>query len=754
MNSFRLKSPNKRSQDKELNITEITENKYSVLSVLAQSILIVLIVYGAIGGFLSAYYISYNRIYCVVSTFAVALFMSAVYESGRKLCINTLSFMGLGSVLYLVWQKYWYLNSGYYAIVNRIYEEGRLYLGVANRTEYAETVENQYLTVTYFAMFIGMVGAMLLCIHFAHKIRFWMIAFITFIPFLIPLYFERMPDSGFLVCMFTGYILLWITRSGILEEQNQLMGRMALYILPVILIATFLFVTFFSNLFSRPLYNSVVPANREKLASEDTMSRIFLFGAAAMFGRGANAGIGGGTLEGITSVRPDYQTDLIVRYTPYDNKPIYLKAFTSMRYENNRWFPAKEDMSETAFETADTLTAKALKETFQKQAGSTNGKGIMKIVKADKNIPYDFSPYYQDSSITTKRGEQTVSIHTYYTYTDEVSAPALDEEVLAGYLNVPESCYEAVRQVCEREEFTGDSQAVANRIVSFFDREYTYTLRPGYAVGNKDYITRFLLQSKKGFCAHFASAATMMFRYMGIPARFVEGYVFSYNEALSVGELVEDAKYSDYFEGYSKMGETGLVELEIPDANAHAWVEIYIDGKGWIVVDPTPAADGEVEDYGSFWEAFRGKNASDIEDDLVDTEAILDAGMDTVKVAIMVFVILGLGYHILNRVREVRRIAALPGKQQIHEHYRRLVEKYGKKNRELRKCRTIDMQVGCIYDMVYGKSKNPEIYKERKEKTTKLLYQVFYAPDISSGDCEYLLEECKKLQKSYFLLTR
>ena len=77
---------------------------------------------------------------------------------------------------------------------------------------------------------------------------------------------------------------------------------------------------------------------------------------------------------------------------------------------------------------------------------------------------------------------------------------------------------------------------------------------------------------------------------MGIPARYCEGYAISYSQILSRGELVNGEKYSDYYDGYNALGETAVISINATDANAHAWVEIYVKGKGWVVAETTPSS--------------------------------------------------------------------------------------------------------------------------------------------------------------------
>ena len=75
----------------------------------------------------------------------------------------------------------------------------------------------------------------------------------------------------------------------------------------------------------------------------------------------------------------------------------------------------------------------------------------------------------------------------------------------------------------------------------------------------------FLTESHRGYCMHFASAAVLLLRSMGVPARYVSGFV-------------------------ADVPASGRVN--VPDSAAHAWVEVYIDGYGWEPVEVTPSTPG------------------------------------------------------------------------------------------------------------------------------------------------------------------
>lgn len=99
--------------------------------------------------------------------------------------------------------------------------------------------------------------------------------------------------------------------------------------------------------------------------------------------------------------------------------------------------------------------------------------------------------------------------------------------------------------------------------------KYAYTLSPGKTEENQDFVEDFLFNKKEGYCTYFASAATLMFRKMGIPARYAEGYVIQKKQIQS---------------GYIK---NDKIHIDIPNKQAHAWVEIYLDNFGWVPIEVT-----------------------------------------------------------------------------------------------------------------------------------------------------------------------
>ena len=130
---------------------------------------------------------------------------------------------------------------------------------------------------------------------------------------------------------------------------------------------------------------------------------------------------------------------------------------------------------------------------------------------------------------------------------------------------------------------------IAARLKSYFASNFQYTMAPGATPRSQDVVTYFLGTQKRGYCAHFASSSTMILRYMGIPTRYVEGYMMTYTDMLAGRGVSEDPT------GWMTPGEiqpgTGVIEVPLTDGAAHAWIEIYLDGYGWIPYDTTPPSD-------------------------------------------------------------------------------------------------------------------------------------------------------------------
>jgi len=109
---------------------------------------------------------------------------------------------------------------------------------------------------------------------------------------------------------------------------------------------------------------------------------------------------------------------------------------------------------------------------------------------------------------------------------------------------------------------TPDPLVLTQRFLQWLRRDFKYTISaPPVGFHATD---DFLFETKLGFCQHFSSAYAVFMRSAGVPTRVVTGYVGGH---------------------YNQLGDYWLLKQK----DAHAWTEIWIDGRGWVRVDPTAA---------------------------------------------------------------------------------------------------------------------------------------------------------------------
>ncbi len=104
--------------------------------------------------------------------------------------------------------------------------------------------------------------------------------------------------------------------------------------------------------------------------------------------------------------------------------------------------------------------------------------------------------------------------------------------------------------------------------VGWLRSRYTYSLEVG-EFETADPLAEFLFEKRAGYCEYFATAAAVLLRMQGIPARYVKGFSVGPQNLLEGGFGVTD-------------------HYLVREADAHAWVEAWIEGEGWVEADPTP----------------------------------------------------------------------------------------------------------------------------------------------------------------------
>jgi len=171
-----------------------------------------------------------------------------------------------------------------------------------------------------------------------------------------------------------------------------------------------------------------------------------------------------------------------------------------------------------------------------------------------------------------------------YSTPEIIMAELLENEykkfVYENYLQVPDTdelkeVKDAYSDILDTSEYNGMSIQLKNMYVleeirTKIKEEAEYSLNPGKTPSNRDFVNYFLLENKKGYCTHYATAVVILARMAGIPARYATGYVI-------VGDDFNEKNRSS----------DNSYTIDVKDSRSHAWAEVYIDGYGWIPFECT-----------------------------------------------------------------------------------------------------------------------------------------------------------------------
>lgn len=137
------------------------------------------------------------------------------------------------------------------------------------------------------------------------------------------------------------------------------------------------------------------------------------------------------------------------------------------------------------------------------------------------------------------------------------------------YLDTSEYSTPRIEELAKDIISRTENQYDACRAVEWYLRQYRYG-RSSLGEIKENFVDQFLFETGEGYCVHFATSMMELLRLNGIPARIVSGYSYYFP--------------SKKVERFAVTGD-----------KAHAWVEAYIDGAGWIPFEPTPGRPTAVE---------------------------------------------------------------------------------------------------------------------------------------------------------------
>lgn len=324
--------------------------------------------------------------------------------------------------------------------------------------------------------------------------------------------------------------------------------------------------------------------------------------------------VGGGVADGALGNVDGYAIkdieDLKIIVTNKPTETIYLKGFVGSGYQDNHWLtPTEEGFINTSLTWPVDGDVRIymqnlsfLRKLYTENETSQSDMETISVIRLNASSKYTYVPYYsyinnyydviggdcyvsgqtlQDDIFSYYPREQyRLAIDNWNNNSDNESILDRLETSYYGfvkytYTDVPEG-FEELKEICDQQKIKSEDIEKVTKFIKEFFLDYTYSMDVK-AVGNSvDFIYDFIFDSKEGYGPHFASAAVLMYRMFGIPARYVVGYAAPKN----LFSMQADGNYSAVLQG----------------DNAHAWVEVYEPEYGWMPVEMTPGAFGTAED--------------------------------------------------------------------------------------------------------------------------------------------------------------
>ncbi|ANE48931.1 hypothetical protein SY83_14400 [Paenibacillus swuensis] len=155
-------------------------------------------------------------------------------------------------------------------------------------------------------------------------------------------------------------------------------------------------------------------------------------------------------------------------------------------------------------------------------------------------------------------------------------------EELQPYLELPRILPDRVDKLAK--EIVKDAKNPydqAKAIETYLSITYAYNPKPDVAKAKSyDFVDGFLFEMKEGYCDYFSTAMAVLSRSVGLPARWVKGYASGTTpiESYDIRGTVPPEALADV---------DGEREYTVRNSDAHSWVEIYLEGYGWIPFEPT-----------------------------------------------------------------------------------------------------------------------------------------------------------------------
>lgn len=253
---------------------------------------------------------------------------------------------------------------------------------------------------------------------------------------------------------------------------------------------------------------------------------------------------------------------------------IYLKSMAYANYENNKWSVLTDEQADNYPQDYQSFIMTTMTQYFGEAETVTidtvNKENVIYTPYYLNYINNNFSPVCDVFIANTDKATNYTMFVIPYSEENindfsriEISGTSKYDDFAQCYLSLPNDTKQAMLEIAERNNIKDLSKSDISQTVAavkdFVSHSASYSLNTQKVPAGRDVAEWFLNDAETGYCMHFANAAAVMLRALGVPARYVTGYC------------------ADVVDG----------KAIVTSDNAHAWVEYYDSSIGWIPLDAT-----------------------------------------------------------------------------------------------------------------------------------------------------------------------
>ena len=403
-------------------------------------------------------------------------------------------------------------------------------------------------------IYINIFIVLFLTLIFYSAIKFksvWLYIFTVTAVTAFGIYFKRVKPLGI--------ILLIISLIGLMYKEKLTKINLKIIISTVLIVAITISLSNVNIAFLLKDYEKISSFAENKIYGENVLPN--------------------GDFNNIKQYKPSNKTTLKIKM----QKPeaCYLKGFVGDKFSNNKW---QSIDNKTLYKSADLFNS-LYKNGFYSQtqiATKQNNKITINNINACKKykyIPYSLCDKSILNNTINDKNVLNGALNKEYTFYassidySNLKPVSTNEEkhyrdfVYKNYTSLNNENKELIESLIGKYSAKNNTHYSYKNAKEEISKLFSDFKVDKSAVNNSVYanIISNFADSKRGFSVHFASLSALIFRYLGIPARYVEGYVITNNDIIN-----------------------GDINLELSEKNCHAWVEYYQDGIGWLPFEATP----------------------------------------------------------------------------------------------------------------------------------------------------------------------